>query len=82
MTASPTVIHCHIEDGPEPVTFSPDEWVRDAGRYLADGVRRVVLDAIPDGSPWTDDPAVFDLAADTWVFAPWPGVAFELPLEE
>jgi len=56
--------------------------VRDAARHLAAGVRLVRLDAIPDGPPWDDEPSTLDPVADTWAFAPWPGVAFVLPLDE
>lgn len=78
---TPTVVLCHAEDAPE-LHCSPDEWLTAADRHVTDGVRRVVLDAIPEGSPWNDEPAVPDAAADTWAFAPWPGVVFVLPLDE
>ncbi len=82
MTADPTLTRGHFPDDPEPLVCSPDEWVGDAAHHLAAGVRLVRLDAIPDGSPWSDAPAVLDPDADTWAFEPWPGVAFHLPLGE
>lgn len=77
----PTVAHVTADD-PELLACSPDEWVRDAARHIVTGVTLVRLDALPDGSPWTDDPATLDPVTDQWAFAPWPGVAFVLPLDE
>jgi hypothetical protein len=76
----PTVVHVSADD-PEPLERTPDEWVRDAARHRAAGVRRVYLDSVPDGGPW-DDATGFDPSADPWTFTAWPGVVFDLPLDE
>ena len=81
MTEAPTVDVCRVENDPDPVMCSPDEWLANAGRLQAAGVRRVVLDALSDGSPWNDEAAELDPASDTWAFAPWPCVAFVLHLD-
>ena len=78
---TPTVVLCHVEEETA-LHGSPDEWVAVADRHVAAGVARVVLDAIPEGSPWDDEPAGLDPAADAWAFAPWPGVAFVLPPDD
>ncbi len=77
---APTVVLCHAEDETE-LHCSPDEWVAAADRHVAAGVTRVVRDSLPDGSPWNDEPALLDPDTETWTFAPWPGVAFVLPLD-
>jgi hypothetical protein len=71
-----------LPDAAGVVSCSPDEWVAHAGGLTAAGARQVVLDALPDGSPWDDEASIHDPATDTWAFAPWPGVAFTLPLED
>jgi hypothetical protein len=81
VTNTPTVIHCSVEDETE-LRCTPDEWLATADRRQAAGIYRVVLDALPVGSPWNDEPAVLDPATDSWAFAPWPGVAFVLPLDD
>jgi len=42
-----TVVLCHVADDPEPLDCSPDEWVRDAARHFAAGVRLVRLEPVP-----------------------------------
>lgn len=81
MTDTPFVIDYATALGGE-VVCSPAGWVRHAPRFVTEGAARIVLDAIPDGPPWNDDPAEFDPHADAWAFAPWPGIAFALPLDE
>jgi len=82
VTDKPTVVLCHVADDAEALHCSPDEWLRGAARFIAEGVTLVRLESIPDGSPWDDEEVWFDPHAGTWSFDPWPGVAFVLPLDE